>query len=226
MKSVEICGLVEGRLIGRPNRFVLEVEVDGRIERAHLRDSGRLAELMSPGNRVLVRPKKREKTSYEVFVICDGTIPVIVNSSLHSGLAAAILEGEGYRIKGREVKAGKSRIDLLVSRDGAAKLVEVKGCTLVRDGIALFPDAPTERGVKHVRELTKNGGMILFLVMRSDARVFMPNRETHPEFAEILRDAYESGVEVRAALLHPELQGDCLRIVFERYLPVVFPEEL
>lgn len=223
---MEICGLVEGKLVRRSNRFVLEVEVNGRVERAHLRDSGRLTELMKPGNRVLVKPKKREKTSYEVFVIYDGSIPVIVNSSPHSELAAAILESESYRIEGREVKVGRSRIDLLVSRDGDVKLVEVKGCTLVRDGIALFPDAPTERGVRHVREIMKNGGMILFLVMRIDANVFMPNRETHPEFAKVLREAYESGVDVRAALLSPELRGGCLKIAFERYLPVVFPEGL
>ncbi|AKG91892.1 sugar fermentation stimulation protein [Geoglobus ahangari] len=221
---VEICNLVEGRLVRRLNRFVLEVEVNGRVERAHLRDSGRLTELMKPGNRVLMRPKKRERTSHEVFVIYDVHVPVVVNSSLHSDIAAEILGGEGYRIEGREVKVGSSRIDLLVSRDGAAKLVEVKGCTLVRDGVALFPDAPTERGVKHVREIAERGGMILFLVMRSDARIFMPNHETHPEFAKVLREAYESGVDVRAALLRPEVQGDCLTIGFERYLPVEFPD--
>ncbi|WP_456477711.1 DNA/RNA nuclease SfsA [Geoglobus ahangari] len=143
---VEICNLVGGRLVRRLNRFVLEVEVNGRVERAHLRDSGRPTELMKPGNRVLVRPKKRERTSHEVFVIYDAHVPVVVNSSFHSDIVAEILEGECYRIEGKEVKVGSSRIDLLVSRDGAAKLVEVKGCTLVRDGVALFPDAPTERG--------------------------------------------------------------------------------
>jgi len=222
---VEICGLVEGRLVRRLNRFALEVEVDGRKERAHLRDSGRLTELMKPGNRVLVRPKKREKTSYEVFVIFDGDAPVVVNSSLHTDIAVEILEGEGYRIESREVKAGKSRIDLLVSRDGVSRLVEVKGCTLVRNGIALFPDAPTERGVKHVRELIERGGMILFLVMRRDGKIFMPNHITHPEFARVLKEAHERGIKVKCALLSPEVKKDCLNIRFERYLPVVFPDE-
>ncbi|MBE8539649.1 DNA/RNA nuclease SfsA [Geoglobus acetivorans] len=221
---MEICNLVEGRLVRRANRFVLEVDVAGRVERAHLRDSGRLTELMKPGNRVLVRPKKRENTSHEVFVIYDAHVPVVVNSSLHSEIAVEILEGEGCRIEGREVKVGESRIDLLVSKGGTRWLVEVKGCTLVRDGVALFPDAPTERGVKHVREITERGGMILFLVMRSDARVFMPNHETHPEFARVLRKAYENGVDVRAALLRPELRSGCLTIEFERYLPVEFPD--
>ncbi|AIY91150.1 DNA/RNA nuclease SfsA [Geoglobus acetivorans] len=223
---VEICNLVEGRLVRRANRFVLEIEVAGKVERAHLRDSGRLTELMKPGNRVLARPKKREKTSYEVFVIFDEYVPVVVNSSIHTDIAVEILEGEGYRIEGREVKAGRSRIDLLVSRDGVSRLVEVKGCTLVRQGVALFPDAPTERGVKHVREIMERRGMIFFLVMRNDARVFMPNQETHPEFARVLMEARENGVDVRAALLRPELQEDCLTIKFERYLPVEFPEEL
>ncbi len=223
---VEICNLVEGRLIRRANRFVLEIEVAGKVERAHLRDSGKLTELMKPGNMVLARPKKREKTSYEVFVIFDEDTPVVVNSSLHTDIAVEILEGEGYRIEGREVRVGKSRIDLLVSRDGVSRLVEVKGCTLVRDGVALFPDAPTERGVKHVREIMERGGVILFLVMRNDARVFMPNQETHPEFARVLRKAYESGVEVKCALLSPEVNKDCLNVRFEEYLPVLFPEDI
>ncbi len=145
---MEICGLVEAKLVRRVNRFVLEIEIDGSLQLAHLRDSGRLTELMRRGNRVFVRPKKREKTNYEVFVIYDKDVPVIVNSSIHSEIAIEILERESFKIERKEVKVGKSRIDLLVSKDSLLKLVEVKGCTLVKDYIALFPDAPTERGLE------------------------------------------------------------------------------
>ncbi len=219
---MEICGLVEAKLIRRVNRFVLEIEIDGSVQPSHLRDPGRLTELMKQGNRVLVRPKKRKKTNYEVFVIYDGDVPVVVNSAIHSDVAAEILEKEGFKIERRELKVGKSRIDFLVSKNGVQMLVEVKGCTLVKDGVALFPDAPTERGVKHVREIMERGGMLLFLVMRNDATLFMPNRETHEEFADVLKETYDCGVEVRAALMKPRIDGGCLKIEFDRYLPVKF----
>jgi len=219
---VEIGGLVECKLLRRLNRFVLEVEIEGNTERAHLRDSGRLSELMKKGNRVFVRRKRGEKTSYEVFVIWDGDVPVVVNSSLHTKLATEILEKERYKILRREVLVDGSRIDLLVERDGVERLVEVKGCTLVLDSIALFPDAPTARGVRHVKIIEKHGGMILFLVMRDDARFFMPNFKTHPEFARELKRAFDSGVEVRASVMKPKLTGNKLIIKHERDIPVYF----
>ncbi len=219
---MRIDGLVEGKLLKRLNRFVLEVEIEGNTERAHLRDSGRLSELMKEGNRVFVKRKRREKTSYEVFVICDGDVPVVVNSSLHTKLANEILEKEGYKIIRREVLVDGSRIDLLVERDGAERLVEVKGCTLVLNSVALFPDAPTARGVKHVKIIEKYGGMVLFLVMREDARFFMPNFKTHPEFARELRRAFDSGVKIRACVMKPKLIDEMLIIKYERDIPVYF----
>ncbi len=220
----EIDGLVEGKLVRRINRFVLEVFVGGRIARAHLRDSGRLTELMKVNNRVLMRPKRREKTEFEVFVIYNDLIPVIVNSSIHSELGTKVLELVGYRILKKEVRAGDSRIDLLVEKDTEKLFVEVKGCTLVKNGTALFPDAPTERGVKHVRRIAELGGTILFLVMREDAEKMMPNAETHPEFARTLEEAVRGGVKVMAALLKPSVHDDTLKIRFCRFIPVAFPE--
>lgn len=220
----EIDGLVEGRLVKRVNRFVLEVDVDGRIAMAHLRDSGRLTELMKTNNRVLMRPKRREKTEFEIFVIYDDSIPVIVNSSIHSDIGAKVLEFTGYRILRREVRVGDSRIDLLVEKNLRKTFAEIKGCTLVKNGIALFPDAPTERGVKHIKKIAELGGIVLFLVMREDAEKMMPNAETHPEFAQALKEAVEQGVEVLSALLKPSVNDDRLEIRFERFITVIIPE--
>ncbi len=216
---MEVTGLVEGKLVRRINRFVVEVEVDG-VARAHLRDSGRLTELMRSGNRLMLKPKTGGKTDYEVYVIFDGDIPVVVNSSLHTPLAVEILQAEGFRILRREVQVGRHRIDLLVTDGVVKRLVEMKGCTLVKNGVAKFPDAPTQRGLEHLRTLKELGGMILFLVMRNDARVFTPNYETHPEFAVELESA--DNVEVRAAKLKPSVVDGKLVVDFDSYIPVSY----
>ncbi len=221
---MRIDNLTEGELVRRLNRFVLEVKVDDQVVKAHLRDSGRLTELMKEGNIVLMKEKIREKTQFEVFVIYDGEIPVIVNSSIHTPIGERILEMEGYKILKREIKLGNSRIDLLVEKDGREIFVEIKGCTLVKDGIALFPDAPTERGVKHVKKISEVQGMILFLVMRGDALRMMPNIHTHPEFASVLSEAMESGVRVKSALLNPVIVENNLFVEFKGYIPVVLPD--
>ncbi len=220
LKLFEISGLKEGRLIKRLNRFTLEVEVEGKVRRANLRDSGRLPELMKEGNRVLLKEKSGGKTSYVVFTIFDKEVPVIVNSSLHSKLAEKILISEGYEILKREIRVENSRIDFLVKK-GDVRLLEVKGCTLVKNRVALFPDAPTERGLKHLAILEKFGGEILFLVMRSDAEVFSPNFATHKKFAEKL-ESLSKKIEIRAAKLNPVVEEGTLKIYHSGYVPVVF----
>jgi len=190
-----------GRLVDRPNRFTLRVLTPSGVRRCHLRDPGRLTELMVPGAPVVLfdRPLRGRKTDCEVFLIWRG-VWTVVNSGLHSDLAEEVFHALGLKgeVK-REVKFGDSRVDFLVGDT----LVEVKGCTLVRDGLALFPDAPTERGRRHVLNLIRalNSGykaMVLFLVMRPDARNLSPNWETDPGFSEALVKAVEAGVEVRA----------------------------
>ncbi|ADC65885.1 sugar fermentation stimulation protein [Ferroglobus placidus DSM 10642] len=220
MKLFEISGLKEGRLLRRLNRFTLEVEVDGKVKLANLRDSGRLPELMKEGNRVLLKEKKGGKTSYVVFTIFDEEVPVIVNSSLHGKLAEKILLSEGYEILKREVKVENSRIDFLVKK-GDVRLLEVKGCTLVKNGIALFPDSPTERGLKHLTILEKFGGEVLFLVMRNDAEVLSPNFATHKKFAEKL-ESLSKKIEIKAAKLNPVVENGTLKIYHSGYIPVVF----
>ena len=221
---MEIDSLKRAELVRRLNRFVLEVKINDRVVKAHLRDSGRLTELMNRGNVVLVREKIRKKTQYEVFAIYDGSTPVIVNSSIHSAIGARILEMEGYKILKKEVKVGNSRIDLLAEKDGEEILVEIKGCTLVKNKTALFPDAPTERGVRHVKKITETHGLLLFLVMRGDAEKMMPNIRTHPEFASALSNALKKGVDVKVALLNPVIWENSLFVEIKGFIPVFLPD--
>ncbi len=193
--------LFGGSLVDRPNRFTLRVKTPEGIRKCHLRDPGRLRELMIPGLPVVFfdRSSVGRKTDCEVFMIWKG-VWTIVNSGLHSDLAEEVLTSLGLEGEvRREVKFGDSRVDFLVGDT----LVEVKGCTLVRDGLALFPDAPTERGRRHVLNLiraVKSGmrALILFLVMRPDAQMLSPNWDTDPNFSEALLKAVKSGVSVRA----------------------------
>jgi len=221
---MRIDNLTEGELVRRLNRFVLEVKLNDQVVKAHLRDSGRLTELMKKGNTVLMKEKIREKTRFEVFVIHDGETPVIVNTSIHIPIGEKILEMEGYKILRREVKLGNSRIDLLAEKDSREIFVEIKGCTLVKDGVALFPDAPTERGVRHVKKISEVQGIVLFLVMRGDAIRMMPNIHTHPEFASVLSEAMKSGVRVESALINPVIIENNLLVEFKGYIPVVLPD--
>ncbi|MCD6515587.1 MAG: DNA/RNA nuclease SfsA [Candidatus Odinarchaeota archaeon] len=201
--------LIIGRLIRRLNRFVLQVEVNGNMENSHLRDPGRLKELMIPGNKVLlkVREKTTAKTKFEVIAIRSNNIWVFVNSGFHSKIARElILSGrikdfKGCHILKSEVIYGNSRIDFLLKhKDGQLCYLEVKGCTLVENGYGMFPDAPTERGEKHIRELIKAkregyDAVILFVVMRPDANLVIPNMRTDIKFAKAVRDARSVGVK-------------------------------
>jgi len=145
--------LEEAIAVQRPNRFTVVLK-DGR--KCHLRDPGRLRGLICPGARVLVAPRSgRRRTVCEVFGAHDGK--VLVNSGLHQTIVLEALnlglfpELGSFKTVLREVRLGGSRMDLMV--DGRA--VEIKGCTLVTEGLALFPDAPTERGRRHVLELAR-----------------------------------------------------------------------
>ncbi|GGM71851.1 sugar fermentation stimulation protein SfsA [Thermogymnomonas acidicola] len=186
--------LFQGRFIERPNRFLTVVEVEGRKVTAHLHDPGRLQEFTIPGTPVLLRPHGG-KTGLWLIAFQQGGEWALTDSSVHRKIAESLLGREARP----EVKVGDSRFDFLV--DGT--VVEVKGCSLIQGDIALFPDAPTERGVRHLRGLrriSEQGGRaaVLFLVLRSGARFFMANRERDPAFSEALRQAYDGGVEVRA----------------------------
>ena len=227
MKVHTFHSLYEGAFLKRDNRFLITARLNGEEVKAHLRDPGRLKELLIPGNRVLLQrtEKPGRKTKYEVVAFFDGKTPVIVNSGIHSRIAEKIIPAlMKCTVIKKEVQFLDSRIDFLVKCERDA-LVEVKGCTLVRDGIALFPDAPTERGLKHLRDLIKAVEMgweasVLFLVMRPDAYVLKPNRDTHPEFADVFAKAIDIGVNAVAATFKLEVEGEIGEVYFHRVIEV------
>ncbi len=204
--------LVEGRFVSRENRFAALVNIDSVDHRAHVPNSGRMEELLVPEATVhlLEATTPGRMTAYDlVLVEGDGTMVSvdsrIPNALVSEGLATGSIPGlEGYRESRREHQWSNSRFDFLLNGPRGEALLEVKGCTLVEgDGMALFPDAPTVRGARHVRELAAavDEGMDAFVVMvvqRADGRVFSPNDRTDPDFGEALREASRAGVGVIA----------------------------
>jgi sugar fermentation stimulation protein A len=195
----------------RPNRFLVIAEVRGRRVRVASRDPGRLRELLRPGVRILVAPTS-DKTRRTVATLClvrkgarwVSVVPTLANRLLERALDSGGLPGFGRtRVLAREVARGRSRFDFLLSVRGARTLAEVKSVSLVRRRKALFPDAPTARGARHLRELTelRRAGRptaVVFVVQRGDADSVAPHRETDPGFAAALDEAARAGVRLRA----------------------------
>ena len=192
----------------RPNRFIAQVELDGREETVHVKNTGRCAELLTPGVTVWVSraraPKRR--TQYDLITVDRGGLMVNMDSQAPNRLFAEWAEAGGFGdvtdLK-PEQTYGASRIDFSMMRHGLPTFVEVKGVTLEREGAALFPDAPTERGVRHLRELIDAkaagyGTAICFVIQMKGPAVFRPNRATHPAFADALREASAAGVRILA----------------------------
>ncbi len=196
--------LVEGRFFARENRFVGIVEINGRRKKIHIHDSGRLGELLQPGARVLLLPKKTPKTEYTLIATYRHPYGwIFTNSGYHSLIAERLVEGGllpefrdvvGY---GKEVPVEERRIDFLLEYRENLRLMEVKGCTLFEGNAALFPDAPTERGRHHLELLIKYApSLLLFLVMSDRVRYFTPNESTDPRFTVTFLRAIQSVVHV------------------------------
>ena len=207
--------ILNGIFVERPNRFLVHFKInsnDKNVEMAHLRDPGRLKELLIPNVKLLLRKASNpnRKTGYDVIAVNHDNRWILINSGFHSDIASEIIESgmigelDNYSIQRREFSYGNSRIDfLLTSTTSNLMLLEVKGCTLVEDGLAKFPDAPTLRGKKHLDELsssTKDGykAAVLFLIIRDDAEKFTPNTPMDPDFAAALKNADENGVTIIA----------------------------
>ena len=202
---------VLGEFVRRLNRFAAEVAVGGITEIAHVKNSGRLKELLVPGAPVILeRPANPlRKTKYSViaakkngaWVNVDSQAP---NAVVHEALLGGrIPEISPVALLKREVAWGGSRFDLYFEGGGQKGFIEVKGVTLEQDGVALFPDAPTERGAKHVRELAAAvqagyAGIAFFLVQRNDCRAFSPHAQMDKPFADALRQAAQAGVQILA----------------------------
>ena len=202
--------LVEAVFRERLNRFLVRVEHDGRQDLSHLPNPGRLHELLTPGAPLLLRPRSGHlrKTAHDVVAVRAGQVWVSVDTRLPNRVVARWLERgtlpefRGYRSIRSEVPLGESRIDFYL-RNRRDCYLEVKSCTLVEGDLALFPDAPTERGRRHLATLTaavRQGlrGSVLFVVQRPDASRFRPRYETDPAFADALREGAEAGLEIYA----------------------------
>lgn len=209
--DVSFCSLLAATFRARPNRFLIHARIGNRLVPAASRDPGRLRELLTPGARLLLAPSadKRRRTRYTVILVGKAgrwvsVVPVLANRIFEAALARNGVPGlRGARVVAREVKRGHSRLDFLLERRGKPLLVEVKSATLVVGGRALFPDAPTTRGTRHLAELTAaarsgTAAAVVFLVQRSDARLLAPHAGNDPAFAEALQAAARAGVGIYA----------------------------
>jgi sugar fermentation stimulation protein A len=202
--------LIPAEFISRPNRFLGKVRIGEDQTECFIPNPGRMGELLRPKTRVYLTPRSTEnrKTAYDLSLVdLNGTL-ISVDSRVPNRIASeAIEQGKipefsSLRVEKAEYTYNDSRLDFLLSGNDTQLLLEVKSCTLVRGGTALFPDAPTKRGSRHLRTLM--GGLahgraaILFIIQRPDAESFRPNEATDPTFAETLREASNLGVEVYA----------------------------
>jgi len=213
--------IVQGKFINRPNRFIANVEIDGEVETVHVKNTGRCKELLVSGATVYLEKvsESSRKTKYDLVAVIKerkNEKPLLINMDSQApnaaaaewikGIVSKLDDSTEYAVR-TEVKYGNSRFDLCVEHSVAGEtkktFIEVKGVTLEENGVALFPDAPTERGIKHIRELEKcvkegNEAYILFVIQMKGMTEFRPNERTHKEFADALRNAAKAGVKIIA----------------------------
>lgn len=206
--------IIKGRFIERPNRFIARVEINGEAKTVHVNNTGRCKELLREGCTVYLEKSGNplRKTGYDLVAVekqREGKPPLLINmdSQIPNAAAEEWLKKCGFfsenAVIRREVKYGASRFDFYIE-DGERKVfLEVKGVTLENDGVAMFPDAPTERGVKHINELIgciSDGyeAYILFVIQMKEISLFIPNYKTHPGFGNALCEAEKAGVKIIA----------------------------
>ncbi|MBR3833215.1 MAG: DNA/RNA nuclease SfsA [Lachnospiraceae bacterium] len=205
--------IVEGKFISRPNRFIAHVEIEGMEHVVHVKNTGRCRELLQPGATVYLEKSDNptRKTLYDLVSVKKGQRIVNMDSQLPNGLVEEWLRenddareifGDISYLK-REKTYGKSRFDLYVESDNRKIFIEVKGVTLENDNVVSFPDAPTERGIKHLNELVcalEDGyeTYVFFVVQMEGVDYFTPAWDKHKEFGDALVNAYKKGVKVLA----------------------------
>ncbi|MBR5017736.1 MAG: DNA/RNA nuclease SfsA [Spirochaetia bacterium] len=207
--------IIPAKFISRPNRFIAHVEVAGREEIVHVKNTGRCKELFIPGCTVyLTAPDSPgRKTKYDlVAVIKDNGLLINIDSQAPNKVALEYLQTQGYDVIIPEYTYGDSRIDFYMEKGKNKYLMEVKGCTLERNGIGYFPDAPTERGVKHIHELIKAKkegyhAILAFVIQMDGITEVRPNVETHHEFGSAWEEAKAAGVEIWFLTCHVREDG-------------------
>ncbi len=200
--------MVPGIFLSRPNRFIAHVEIGGQAEVVHVKNTGRCRELLPPGAEVWCQQSANpsRKTKYDLIAVKKGSRLINMDSQ-----APNVAAGEWLRSGGlgpvenlrAETVHGDSRFDFSFTLAGKPCFLEVKGVTLENDGICAFPDAPTERGAKHLRGLQRAveegcGGYVLFVIQMADVHFLHPNDATDPNFGRALREAAAAGVQVLA----------------------------
>ena len=199
----------KARFLNRPNRFIAHIDIDGKTEVCHVKNTGRCKELLTENATVLVQESDNpnRKTNYDLISVLKGEKLINMDSQIPNKVFGEWAQTSGFFGKINFLKAEKtfenSRFDFYIETDNDKIFVEVKGVTLEQDGVVMFPDAPTERGVKHINELCRciDSGYkayIFFIIQMDDIKFFTPNRKTHPQFADALKAAAEKGVGVYA----------------------------
>jgi sugar fermentation stimulation protein A len=200
--------MIEGQFLARPNRFIAHVEIDGKWEICHVKNTGRCRELLPEGARVWceVAENPSRKTKFDLITVQKGHRLINMDSQAPNAAAREwLLSGGLGQIENlrAETVHGDSRFDFSFTRNGQTCFLEVKGVTLEHDGICAFPDAPTERGVKHLNGLARAaqdgcGAFVLFVIQMADVQYLHSNDETDPAFGAALREAAAKGVQILA----------------------------
>ena len=200
--------MTPGVFLARPNRFVAHVSIDGETEICHVKNTGRCRELLVPGCTVWCQrsTNPNRKTKFDLIAVHKGQRLINMDSQAPNAAAREWLRSGGLgQIEDlrAETVQGDSRFDFSFTKDGKPYFLEVKGCTLEQDGVCAFPDAPTERGAKHLRGLTELaksdfGAYVLFVIQMTDVKYIHPNDVTDPAFGRALREAAAAGVQVLA----------------------------
>lgn len=205
---MEYANMRPGKFLARPNRFIAHIEIDDSVQVCHVKNTGRCKELLVPGCTVWCQEsdKPERKTKFDLIAVQKGDRLINMDSQAPNAAAKEWLErgglGEIENLKA-EVFRGDSRFDFAFCKGGIQCFLEVKGVTLETDGVCAFPDAPTQRGVKHLEGLTQLckagfGAYVLFVIQMEDVRYLHPNQVTDPAFAKALREAAAAGVQVLA----------------------------
>ncbi len=200
--------MVPGKFIARPNRFIAHVEIGGQTHICHVKNTGRCKELLPAGAQVWCQEfdSATRKTKYDLITVKKGDRLINMDSQAPNKAAGEWLAAGGLGVISNlkaETTFGASRFDFSFEKDGKAFFLEVKGVTLENDGVCAFPDAPTERGVKHLKELTALaqkgfGAYVLFVIQMADVKYLHPNDATDPAFGQALRQAHAAGVQILA----------------------------
>jgi sugar fermentation stimulation protein A len=225
---IEIPWDAEAKLMSRPNRFLGIVDIrsisgstaDVQEEKVHIHDTGRLEDLLYAGNDLLLKKagNTNRKTGWDVIAAKADDGWILINSAFHRKIAEWAIRNEvspfleGLDSVAAEQKFGDSRLDFLLGKGNTKIWVEVKGCTLIDDRKAIFPDAPTSRGRRHIEELIKavSGGdeaLLIVLIFRPNAQCFAPNEVIDPDLAAAFRDAMDVGVNVCPLVFNYEGRG-------------------